>query len=240
MPLGRFRLPSSGVLRGIALRVDPPARQHLDERRVSPRGGRHPARRATRRVRASAGACLDRPRDGCRFRVLSRVGDLRRKALRLRRHVSGRLLHARRQRSALARARPAGDPAPLLGKRRRSAAPHAGPRRARLSGSTSSRASPAADCSRGLSMFGSGESGLGSGTAGWAATGSSSSSRLDSGGWTRATACNPGNHWISGHGIWHLLNALALFLVYLFYRQFDVLRFREVPLPSPTRPVYER
>ena len=39
--------------------------------------------------------------------------------------------------------------------------------------------------------------------------------------------CSPGNHWISGHGIWHLLDALALFFVYLFYRQFDVLRFRE-------------
>jgi hypothetical protein len=42
---------------------------------------------------------------------------------------------------------------------------------------------------------------------------------------TRAL-CSPGNHWISGHGAWHLLDALALFLVYLFYRQFDVLRFR--------------
>jgi hypothetical protein len=39
--------------------------------------------------------------------------------------------------------------------------------------------------------------------------------------------CSPGNHWISGHGVWHLLDALALCLVYLFYRQFDVLRFRE-------------
>lgn len=39
--------------------------------------------------------------------------------------------------------------------------------------------------------------------------------------------CSPGNHWISGHGVWHLLDALALYLVYLFYRQFDVLRFEE-------------
>lgn len=39
--------------------------------------------------------------------------------------------------------------------------------------------------------------------------------------------CSPGNHWISGHGAWHLLGALALYFVYLFYRQFDVLRFRE-------------
>ena len=39
--------------------------------------------------------------------------------------------------------------------------------------------------------------------------------------------CSPGNHWISGHGVWHLLVAFALYLVYLFYRQFDVLRFRD-------------
>jgi hypothetical protein len=38
--------------------------------------------------------------------------------------------------------------------------------------------------------------------------------------------CSPGNHWISGHGVWHLLDALALYLVYLFYRQFEILRFR--------------
>lgn len=41
--------------------------------------------------------------------------------------------------------------------------------------------------------------------------------------------CSPGNHWISGHGVWHLLAAVALYLVYLFYRQFDVLRFRDEP-----------
>lgn len=37
------------------------------------------------------------------------------------------------------------------------------------------------------------------------------------------------NRWdeeISGHGVWHLLDALALYFVYLFYRQFGVLRFR--------------
>ncbi len=39
--------------------------------------------------------------------------------------------------------------------------------------------------------------------------------------------CNPGNHWISGHGLWHLLDALALYFVYLFYRQFEELRFQE-------------
>lgn len=42
--------------------------------------------------------------------------------------------------------------------------------------------------------------------------------------------CDPGNHWISGHGVWHLLNALALYFVYLFYRQFEELRFK----PKPT------
>lgn len=45
--------------------------------------------------------------------------------------------------------------------------------------------------------------------------------------------CSPGNHWISGHGVWHLLDALALYLTYFYYRQFDVLRFdreaRRVP-----------
>jgi hypothetical protein len=45
--------------------------------------------------------------------------------------------------------------------------------------------------------------------------------------------CSPGNHWISGHGAWHLLDALALYLVYLFYRQFDVLRFRGPIRPAP-------
>lgn len=45
---------------------------------------------------------------------------------------------------------------------------------------------------------------------------------------TRAL-CSPGNHWISGHGVWHLLDALALYLVYLYYRQFYELRFRTRP-----------
>ena len=45
--------------------------------------------------------------------------------------------------------------------------------------------------------------------------------------------CSPGNHWISGHGVWHLLDAVALYLVYLFYRQFDVLRFRGPIRPAP-------
>ncbi|MEO8190089.1 MAG: ceramidase domain-containing protein [Acidobacteriota bacterium] len=45
--------------------------------------------------------------------------------------------------------------------------------------------------------------------------------------------CDPGNHWISGHGIWHLLDAVALYFVYLFYRQFEVLRFSERgPVPA--------
>lgn len=39
--------------------------------------------------------------------------------------------------------------------------------------------------------------------------------------------CNPSNHIISGHAIWHLLNAFALYLLYLYYLQFDVLRFQE-------------
>jgi hypothetical protein len=39
--------------------------------------------------------------------------------------------------------------------------------------------------------------------------------------------CRPDNHWITGHGLWHLLCALSFCFVYLFYRQFDVLRFPE-------------
>ncbi len=49
---------------------------------------------------------------------------------------------------------------------------------------------------------------------------------------TRAL-CDPDNHWISGHGVWHLLDALALYFVYLFYRQFAVLRFRGEPRVTP-------
>ncbi len=37
--------------------------------------------------------------------------------------------------------------------------------------------------------------------------------------------CNPGSHWISGHGIWHLLDAVAIYFVYLFYCQFDTRSF---------------
>lgn len=32
--------------------------------------------------------------------------------------------------------------------------------------------------------------------------------------------CVPDNHLLTGHGIWHLLNALALYYLYRFYRQF--------------------
>jgi hypothetical protein len=37
--------------------------------------------------------------------------------------------------------------------------------------------------------------------------------------------CDPQNHWISGHALWHLLDALAIYLVYRFYMQFETLRF---------------
>ena len=50
------------------------------------------------------------------------------------------------------------------------------------------------------------------------------------------TLCAPGNHWISGHGVWHLLDALALYLVYLFYRQFD--RPDTTPSPGFQRPAF--
>ena len=34
--------------------------------------------------------------------------------------------------------------------------------------------------------------------------------------------CDPGNHFISGHGVWHTLNALAILFLYRFYRQFEL------------------
>ena len=37
--------------------------------------------------------------------------------------------------------------------------------------------------------------------------------------------CDPDNHWISGHALWHWLDALALYCVYRFYTQFQLLRF---------------
>ena len=38
--------------------------------------------------------------------------------------------------------------------------------------------------------------------------------------------CNPSNHWISGHALWHWFDALALYCVYRFYTQFPQLQFR--------------
>lgn len=36
--------------------------------------------------------------------------------------------------------------------------------------------------------------------------------------------CDPGRHWISGHALWHVLNACAFYAAFRYYRQFDVLR----------------
>jgi hypothetical protein len=36
--------------------------------------------------------------------------------------------------------------------------------------------------------------------------------------------CDPGSHWISGHALWHLLNAAGFYAAFRYYRQFDVLR----------------
>ena len=33
--------------------------------------------------------------------------------------------------------------------------------------------------------------------------------------------CNPQNHVLSGHGMWHLLDALMFWFSFLYYRQFD-------------------
>jgi len=35
------------------------------------------------------------------------------------------------------------------------------------------------------------------------------------------TWCDPGNHWLQGHALWHLLTACALYILFLFYRQFQ-------------------
>lgn len=32
--------------------------------------------------------------------------------------------------------------------------------------------------------------------------------------------CNPDNHVLSGHGVWHLLNGLTFYFIYRFYSQF--------------------
>jgi hypothetical protein len=34
------------------------------------------------------------------------------------------------------------------------------------------------------------------------------------------TWCEPTNHWVQGHAVWHLLNGVAMCLAYVFYRQF--------------------
>lgn len=39
--------------------------------------------------------------------------------------------------------------------------------------------------------------------------------------------CHPDNHWLSGHALWHLLNASAFYCLYRFYTQFEELRYRE-------------
>lgn len=36
----------------------------------------------------------------------------------------------------------------------------------------------------------------------------------------KGIVCDPDNHWLSGHGVWHLLNAAAISFLYMFHRQF--------------------
>ena len=36
--------------------------------------------------------------------------------------------------------------------------------------------------------------------------------------------CDPDRHWISGHALWHVLNAGAFYAAFRYYRQFDLLR----------------
>jgi len=38
------------------------------------------------------------------------------------------------------------------------------------------------------------------------------------------TLCNPDNHFVTGHAVWHTLNALAIWFLYRFYVQFEDIR----------------
>ncbi len=38
--------------------------------------------------------------------------------------------------------------------------------------------------------------------------------------WT-GIVCDPYNHWLQGHAIWHVLNSFCFYFLYQFYRQFD-------------------
>jgi len=52
--------------------------------------------------------------------------------------------------------------------------------------------------------------------------------------WTldvRKMLCHPSNHWISGHAAWHLLDAVAMYFLFEYYRQFRQLRFEEEARP---------
>ena len=31
--------------------------------------------------------------------------------------------------------------------------------------------------------------------------------------------CEPANHWLQGHAVWHVLTATALYVLFLFYAQ---------------------
>lgn len=42
----------------------------------------------------------------------------------------------------------------------------------------------------------------------------------------RGVWCDPGRHWMSGHALWHVLNAIGFYAAFRYYRQFDVLRSR--------------
>lgn len=36
--------------------------------------------------------------------------------------------------------------------------------------------------------------------------------------------CDPARHWISGHALWHVLNAIGFYAAFRYYRQFEILR----------------
>lgn len=45
---------------------------------------------------------------------------------------------------------------------------------------------------------------------------------------TTKRLCDPDNHFLSGHGVWHLLTAITFFPLYTFYSQFTLLKSEPV------------
>ena len=44
--------------------------------------------------------------------------------------------------------------------------------------------------------------------------------------------CDPKNHYVQGHAVWHVLNAVSFFFVYKYFSQFDLEATVGLPLLS--------